>query len=32
MYPLRKGKSAAQAHVGLPEGTYEERSEERRVG
>lgn len=24
MYPLKKGKTAAQAHVGLPEGTYEE--------
>ena len=24
MYPLKKGKFAAQAHVGLPEGTYEE--------
>lgn len=24
MYPLKKGKTAAQAHVGLPAGTYEE--------
>ena len=24
MYPLKKGKVAKQAHVGLPEGTYEE--------
>ncbi len=24
MYPLRKGLAARQAHVGLPEGTYEE--------
>ena len=24
MYPLKKGKIASQAHVGLPEGTYEE--------
>ena len=24
MYPLKKGKIATQAHVGLPEGTYEE--------
>jgi homogentisate 1,2-dioxygenase len=24
MYPLKKGLSAAQAHVGLPQGTYEE--------
>ena len=24
MYPLKKGKIAAQAHVGLPEGAYEE--------
>jgi homogentisate 1,2-dioxygenase len=24
MYPLKKGKTALQAHVGLPEGTYEE--------
>jgi homogentisate 1,2-dioxygenase len=24
MYPLNKGKTAKQAHVGLPEGTYEE--------
>ena len=24
MYPLKKGSFAAQAHVGLPEGTYEE--------
>ena len=24
MYPLKKGKFATQAHVGLPEGTYEE--------
>jgi homogentisate 1,2-dioxygenase len=24
MHPLKKGKFAAQAHVGLPEGTYEE--------
>ncbi len=24
MYPLKKGKYAPQAHVGLPEGTYEE--------
>lgn len=24
MYPLKKGKTATQAHVGLPEGTYEE--------
>ncbi len=24
MYPLKKGKIANQAHVGLPEGTYEE--------
>jgi homogentisate 1,2-dioxygenase len=24
MYPLKKGKFARQAHVGLPEGTYEE--------
>ena len=24
MYPLKKGKTAEQAHVGLPEGTYEE--------
>jgi homogentisate 1,2-dioxygenase len=24
MYPLKKGKFAQQAHVGLPEGTYEE--------
>ncbi len=24
MHPLKKGKYAAQAHVGLPEGTYEE--------
>src|SRR3984957_8254860 len=24
MYPLKKGKTAPQAHVGLPEGTFEE--------
>ena len=24
MFPLSKGKVAKQAHVGLPEGTYEE--------
>src|SRR5512136_519256 len=24
MYPLTKGKTARQAHVGLPEGTFEE--------
>ncbi len=24
MYPLKKGRTARQAHVGLPEGTYEE--------
>src|SRR6476646_8742554 len=24
MYPLKKGRTAAQAHVGLPQGTYEE--------
>ena len=24
MYPLKKGRTAGQAHVGLPEGTYEE--------
>jgi len=24
MYPLRKGKTSKQAHVGLPDGTYEE--------
>src|SRR5690349_4686734 len=24
MYPLKKGKFATQAHVGIPEGTYEE--------
>jgi len=24
MYPLKKGKVARQAHVGIPEGTYEE--------
>ena len=24
MYPLKKGKTAAQAHVGLPNGTFEE--------
>jgi len=24
MYPLRKGKTASQAHVGLPDGTFEE--------
>jgi homogentisate 1,2-dioxygenase len=24
MYPLKKGKTANQAHVGLPGGTYEE--------
>jgi homogentisate 1,2-dioxygenase len=24
MYPLQKGKTAKQAHVGLPEGSYEE--------
>ena len=24
MYPLKKGKTATQAHVGLPEGTFEE--------
>src|SRR5258707_78802 len=24
MYPLNKGKTTKQAHVGLPEGTYEE--------
>ena len=24
MYPLKKGKFAAQAHVGIPPGTYEE--------
>ncbi len=24
MYPLKKGKFTSQAHVGLPEGTYEE--------
>lgn len=24
MYPLKKGKVAQQAHVGIPEGTYEE--------
>ena len=24
MYPLKKGKVASQAHVGLPEGTFEE--------
>jgi homogentisate 1,2-dioxygenase len=24
MYPLKKGTVASQAHVGLPEGTFEE--------
>ena len=24
MYPLKKGKTASQAHVGLPDGTFEE--------
>ena len=24
MFPLRKGKTSAQAHVALPEGTFEE--------
>src|ERR1700722_8886544 len=24
MYPLKKGKTTTQAHVGLPEGTFEE--------
>ncbi len=24
MFPLKKGKTTQQAHVGLPEGTYEE--------
>jgi hypothetical protein len=24
MHPLKKGKVASQAHVGLPEGTFEE--------
>src|SRR5450432_1738641 len=24
MYPLKKGRTAPQAHVGIPEGTYEE--------
>ena len=24
MYPLKKGKTTTQAHVGLPQGTYEE--------
>ena len=24
MYPLNKGKTAKQAHVGLPQGTFEE--------
>jgi len=24
MYPLKKGKFASQAHVALPDGTYEE--------
>ena len=24
MYPLKRGKTTSQAHVGLPEGTYEE--------
>ena len=24
MYPLKKGKTASQAHVGLPQGTFEE--------
>src|SRR5262249_22386112 len=24
MYPLKKGKTTSQAHVGLPEGTFEE--------
>ena len=24
MYPLKKGKIAPQAHVGIPEGTFEE--------
>ena len=24
MYPLKKGKTASQAHVGLPNGTFEE--------
>ena len=24
MYPLQKGKTAKQAHVGLPDGTFEE--------
>src|SRR6478752_1549161 len=24
MYPLKKGKFASQAHVGLPQGTFEE--------
>ena len=24
MYPLKKGKTTNQAHVGLPEGTFEE--------
>ena len=24
MYPLKKGKTTQQAHVGLPQGTFEE--------
>ena len=24
MYPLKKGKTSSQAHVGLPHGTFEE--------
>src|SRR5205807_3186594 len=24
MYPLKKGKTTSQAHVGIPEGTFEE--------
>src|SRR5258707_14936444 len=24
LYPIKKGKVASQAHVGIPEGTYEE--------
>ena len=26
MYPLKKGKTTNQAHVGLPEGTFEEKN------
>jgi len=31
MYPLKKGKTTSQAHVGIPEGTFEEEHEHEQI-